>query len=48
MPKPFIKLKRFAQIAGNGGWNKHVGTYMRQKANKVIRRIMRAEQREWD
>jgi len=32
-----IKLLKWAQQAGGSGWNKHVGPWLRRKANKRLR-----------
>lgn len=30
---------KWAQGAGSAGWNKHVGKWLRRKANKRLRRL---------
>ena len=45
---PFVKIKKTAQRSGGGGWNQHVNKYMKQKGNKIIRRILRREAHEFE
>lgn len=45
----FKKVRKIAQTAGiASGWNQHVDKYTKQKANKVIRRFLRGQKKEWD
>jgi hypothetical protein len=41
MRKLSIKHFRWAQRAGGAGWNKHVGRWLRRKANKRLRRLFK-------
>jgi len=46
---PFIKIKKYAQRAGTAaGWNQHINKYNKQKGNKIIRRILRREVRDYE
>ena len=40
MNKLPIKYFKWAQRAGGAGWNKHVGPWLRRKANKRLRRLL--------
>lgn len=41
MNKLSIKYLKWAQQAGGAGWNKHVNSWLRRKANKRLRRLMK-------
>lgn len=43
MNKLSIKYLKWAQKAGGAGWNKHVNSWLRRKANKRLRRLMRTD-----
>ncbi|MBU0570332.1 hypothetical protein KKB40_06195 [Patescibacteria group bacterium] len=43
MKKLTTKYLRWAQGAGGAGWNKHVGKWLRRKANKRLRRLFANE-----
>jgi len=45
---PFKKLKQRAQTTGGAYGNKHVGKYLKRKANGFIRRFLRGENREYE
>ncbi len=38
-----IKLLKWAQKAGGAGWNKHVGSWLRRKANKKLRNFYKKD-----
>lgn len=37
------KLLKWAQQAGGGGWNKHVGPWLRRKSNKKLRNFYKSD-----
>ncbi len=39
-----IKYLKWAQRAGGAGWNKHVSHWLRRKANKRLRRLMKGSE----
>jgi len=43
MGKLAVKYLKWAQQAGGAGWNKHVGKWLRRKANKRLRRFLADE-----
>lgn len=38
-----IKYLQWAQQAGGAGWNKHVSPWLRRKANKRLRRLLKED-----
>jgi len=43
MNKLTTKHLKWAQRAGGAGWNKHVGPWLRRKANKRLRRLVKVD-----
>jgi hypothetical protein len=43
--KPLTKFKKAAQAAAGAGWNQHVDKWTKRYANRVLRRILKEDQK---
>lgn len=46
--QPFKKLKRRAQRTGGAYGNQHVDKWLKRKANRFVRKVLRGEKNEYD